>query len=199
MTFKINKSAIPHDFDFSAAVAKHAKDLTDWTAHDSEVKAKRADPYPPPMAPYTEVNSAIRRNADGTFEPDFEILDDSPTPAQILRAKKNELLNIVGGMEASAIMEALPLGRRRLRQSLYAKTVTEVMERAETKKRLVIEVMTADELLFLYEYTETKERIEEIEHTVADIMNEIEDQTSETIDAYQIPPIACVRMAHRHV
>lgn len=118
MPIEVKKSQIPAGFNFKDAVIAHADEWTEWLRHDHLVKEGKADAYPPPVA-RPLIDAAVRRNDDNTVTPDYVIVDDGPTPEQILRTKKNALLAEVGRMEQSAIDAIIPIGKRRLRDMTY--------------------------------------------------------------------------------
>lgn len=114
MTHRIAKSRV-RGTDFAEKVDAFAQDMTAWRTHMRNVEK---DPgtyqaYPSPVASPDVVQSVASIDGE-TFVPDFEIFDDGPTPAQVLRLKQDHLLKIVYDLEAQAAHAVLPVGKRRL-------------------------------------------------------------------------------------
>ena len=110
---KIFKSHIGPSF--VNEVASYGQQLSEWKAHMAHVAADKAAnvpkdkayaPYPAPVAS-TEVMSAVDENG----HPNYQIVDDGPTPDQVLSAKKQELFDRVLIIENEAIQKIFPRGK----------------------------------------------------------------------------------------
>lgn len=113
MTYRVPKSKADAFGDFGVVVARHAEDLNAWHAHMVKTTTDpEYHPYPAPQA-HPEVMAAIREAENG-FVPDFEIVDDGPSPEMILRAKKNALAAMLHQIELDLTQTISPPGKRRL-------------------------------------------------------------------------------------
>jgi hypothetical protein len=97
MTQKIPASAIAGITNFAVAAASHAVETKAWRAHMARVAddqrndvpiERRHVAYPRPRA-----HPMIERAIDENDEVNFEVIDDGPTAAELLAARKTELLN----------------------------------------------------------------------------------------------------------
>lgn len=122
MTARILKSRVTGIPDFAAAVAEYAKERSIWRRHMANVGKDPVNfaAYPAPQPPHPDIIGAVRAvdGDDGVerYEPDFELLDDSPTSDDALRQAKDALLFVVSRLEDKAMSELLPVGKRRLYQ-----------------------------------------------------------------------------------
>ena len=112
---KIMKSQVAPTF--AADVARYAQEMTDWKSHMARVQADKAAgvpkqkafaPYPAPVADPT-VAGAI----DANGKPNFQIVDDGPTPDQVVAAKKAALITQVRMAEQEAVARIVPPFKRR--------------------------------------------------------------------------------------
>lgn len=118
MTHRILQSAIAGIVDFPAKAAAHAVEMKAWRAHMARVKDDEAagvtgiDKHWPLKRPSSHplVEAAVNEND----EMDFDLVDDGPTPEQVLRARKDALLRDVIHLEQAALAELAPFGKRRL-------------------------------------------------------------------------------------
>jgi hypothetical protein len=115
MTFKVLKSQMPEGFE--AAVARHAQEMQRWRAQEERVAAdKKAGvkgdkihmAYPRPSA-----HPLVRDSVNESDVADYEIVDDGPTPEQILANKKVKLIAWIMAAEQAAIRVVVPLGKER--------------------------------------------------------------------------------------
>jgi hypothetical protein len=87
---------------------EYSKAVAEW----EKAKLARHAPIQRPM-PHPDIEASVRRDGD-KFVPDFEIVNDDPTPEQILQAKKSALIRAVSVMEEAEIAKiAPPPGKRR--------------------------------------------------------------------------------------
>lgn len=215
MTVRILKSAITGIEDFPAQAAKHAVEMKEWRAHMARVKADEANPdiaaidrHWPVRQP--DPHPVIAAAVNEKDEMDYELVDDGPTPDQVLRAKKNKLIDLVGAAEHAAVDAILPRGRVRLYgmredkirkrdnalmvdlagPATVAKTIKSVVGLGPKMKDLEAEAARqrpADDTLHLEQQQQRREAIEKIRERGAIAHSAIEDLTLETIDDYQLP------------
>jgi hypothetical protein len=87
---------------------EYSKTVAEW----EKAKLTRHAPIKRPM-PHPDIEASVRLDGD-KFVPDFEIVNDDPTPEQILQAKKSALIRAVSVMEEAEIAKiAPPPGKRR--------------------------------------------------------------------------------------
>lgn len=210
MTFKILKSQMPEGFEVS--VAAHALEMRNWRAHMARVKAdqdanvepaKRHVGYDRPMAHLT-VAAAVNENDAA----DYELIDDSPTPDQILVAKKIYLLNAVSVAEDTAITAILPsAGKRRLfdiregdiRSADAARAATlkpGMLGAAASAIGLIKPIDVAAELAkgrdpedtaHLAAQAERRGKTDLVRRAAAQMHSDIEDLTIDNVDAWVMP------------
>lgn len=226
--------------DVRAEVEKHSRDMKDWLERKRLVDsleplpprpewgdfAKSPQPaeeyaaemdkwnrlvrsrpaiYPAPIH-HLDIASAVNENG----EPDFELIDDSPTPEEVLVAKKNALSAQLAVAERIALESITPARKRRLFsilerdvKSADADRVNNLMKRLQSKSLAseeadtIREKITNPELLladrprehqqFMREQAARQTRCDEIARLAAQASSDIEDLTVENIDSYQIP------------
>jgi hypothetical protein len=211
MTYRVLKSQIQADFE--VAVAAHALEMRNWRAHMASVRADEGKPdlpaierhvaYPRPSA-HPLVEAAVNENDVA----DYEVVNDDPTPMQVLQSKKNDLLRAVSAAEAAAIAAIVPLGKRRalnLRENDIREADAKLS--AELSKQGVIRTIAKatglsatvdvgaeidrrrapEDTKHLLEQVERRRRINETERAAAQAHHDIEDLTLETIDSWQLP------------
>jgi hypothetical protein len=91
---------------------RSADPTTDYTAAmDKWTQLVRVRPalFPAPIS-HPDIMAAINENG----EPDFELIDDSPTPDDVLAMKKGTLFQKVTDAENAALNKVTPPGKRRL-------------------------------------------------------------------------------------
>lgn len=216
--------------DFAATVANYASEVAHWREREQIIKNQvplaprpawhefsqhpdpataykaaidkwdqerllRVEPIPFPIAP---PDVAASLNEGG--QPDFEIINDDPTEDDILRAKKNELLQTVCNMELVAINKVLPPpGKRRSFELLegdilkdeqdYVKSLVDAdpnMKQDQIKAHINAR-RHPDHAKHLEYQKSCRNEVDRITRTAAEIMSQIEDLTIVNIDAYQIP------------
>ncbi len=149
MTAKILKSQVSQDFEL--AVANYAQAMREWRAHMKRVEAdakngvegiEKHEPYARPYAPEL-IDAAV----DEEGNPDYEIVDDGPTPEQILVAKKSVLFQAVLQAEAAAGEKIVPTGKRRLfnlqESSIYESDAKLAADLRKKKKGRIAKVWDA--------------------------------------------------------
>lgn len=200
MTACINKSAIAGLHDFPALAAAFAVEMKNWRAHMVRVKQDEAAgvtgiekhvAHPRPSA-HPAVEAAVNENA----EMDYEIVDDGPSPDQVLAHKKAELSQRVVLAEHAAIGAVVPHGKRRLLShqenaisSAHAPRPLGLIKSVATAIGLLDAgpTMSAEDAAFIKEQARQRQKIEAIELKAAQAYHDIEDLTLETLDAWQIP------------
>jgi hypothetical protein len=146
---KILKSQIGASFD--ADVTAYAKEFSDWKAHMDMVVADKAAgvpkekahaPFPPPTAP-----APIAAAVDENGKPNYQIVDDGPTPEQTLASKKAVLIQEVDRAEAAEIDKTMPATKLRAMQFRYmdvknfdASTLQKSMEVVDAERKKVMDL-----------------------------------------------------------
>jgi hypothetical protein len=166
---------------------------------------ERHEPYPRPVA-HRDIDAAVAEtiNADGstTFAPDFEIVNDDPSPESVLAEKKLTLLHKIAVAEAAALEKSqLPMGKRRsanLREAAInaadgalwleiAKGMKpEEFEKFDRNSELAKRRDPAD-TQHLADQEARREAADAILHKAAQAMSDVEDLTLDNIDNYQLP------------
>jgi len=151
MTLKVLKSLAPDDF--AQSVDAHIAELKAWV---SSVDVPR-----PTASPYVEAAvKRIRSDGPDDFEPDFEIVDDSPGEDEQKRAAINDMRV----KEAAEVAKLVPFGKTRLLQ-MDAAAAASVPERNRTPEHEAA----------IAAYVAFKEGERKIQHEAAQREAEIED------------------------
>lgn len=215
MTAKIPRSLIGPNFEVE--VAAFAFDLKNWREHMKRVEEDAANHVPRAEAHQAYTRPQVRELIDAAVDEngvaDYEIMEDGPTPEQLLAARKQELMQQVSIAEARAIEAVIPIGKRRmfnLRETDIRNKDSELIAAlAEKQKGVVAKVsnavglgksLSAEEMAATIREARPEEdtahleaqaarraRIAAIERVAAQAHHDIEDLTSETIDAWQVP------------
>jgi hypothetical protein len=209
---KIAKSSVWPTFEVEVAAFAH--EMRNWRAHmkcvadDEHSGVTGIDKHWPLQRPSTHptVETAVNENDAA----DYEILDDGPTPAQVLAAKKSELMGRVSAAEQAAIAAVVPPGKRRLfnlRENDIRNADAERAAKITEQQRGILASISsaigvgnavdmaadveqqrpADDTRHLEEQAERRRRIAEIERVAAQAHHDIEDLTIDTVDSFQIP------------
>jgi hypothetical protein len=100
--------------------AKHKDQAALYLKDNSAWKAERLahhDPYKAPVAHsdiIASVATTVAKDGTTTFAADFEVMNDDPTPAEILATKKSSLLiQVTQAQDAALAAALLPVGKRR--------------------------------------------------------------------------------------
>lgn len=211
-TVKILKSQVKPTF--VSDVTKYAQEMAEWKAHMARVEADAAAkvpkdrayaPYPAPVADQA-VMSAV--GTDG--KPNYEIVDDTPTPDQVLAQKKQNLITTVRLAEQAAISVIVPMGKTRIfgkrynaiivadqarRDALYAAQpvgalssigigAKKDMGKAESDS---IAQRPPEDAKFMADFLTRNAKIKSIEDAAAQMESDIEDLTSSNIDSWVMP------------
>jgi hypothetical protein len=212
MKQKIPASAIAGIKDFAAAAASHAFEMKAWRAHMARVKEdekndvpieRRHVAYPRPRA-----HLWVERAFDEKDEVNFEILEDGPTAAEKLAARKAQLSSEVSIAENKAIDAVIAPGKRRffnLRESEISaadqeKRTALTASNSGLLKKITGNALTADQIAakieaerpaedtaLLQAQKERRARIEAIQLAVAKALHDIEELTAETIGGWKLP------------
>ena len=197
----------PHPNNFSHIKDGDEREQAFWedTASWDRQKLERHEPYPPPTA-HPDVMASVSSYVDAagniTFIPDFVIVNDDPSPDEIMELKKRALIEsiIQAEMVARAKIE-LPIGKQR------AASIREIDLRnsdVDLQKKIVIgknadDIQKIDMELelrklrnpvdqkFLDDQQDRSSKIDVITRTAAAAMSEVEDLTLENIDKFVIP------------
>lgn len=215
MTVQIRKSLLVSTDLFDIEVAAFAKEQRDWLEREVKVKEEegkdiapidRHHRYPAPSA-HPLIVSAVNLE---TGLPDYEFLDDLPTPTELLDQKKKKLVDDLAQAELAAIAAVMSPAKRRLadmklsdisradsdrHKKVHLKYVG-LLQKLKLKdidhKAMADEVAgmrSDDDNKFLADMTEKRNVIEAINRKVIEAHAAIEDLTAETVDAYQLPKL----------
>lgn len=221
MKMKIAKSQVDTFPDFAGMAAAHAVDMRTWRAHMARVKEdevegvtgiNRHTPYQRPAA-HPLIESVINEND----EADFEVVDDGPTPEEILQLRKIQLLGEVTRAEQAAIAVVFPPAKQRLllmKEQDVRRRDSEIVADLREQERVLLEKMvnkiavtvglkkplagkeiaaavnaqrSDDEQELLADLKSRRKRLAAIERVAAQAHADIEDLTADTIDAWQVP------------
>jgi hypothetical protein len=99
--------------DKKTQASLYLKDNSAWKAE----RMAHHDSYKPPAAHsdiMASVVTTVAKDGTATFVADFEVVNDDPTPADILAAKKSSLLQqVMQAQDAAQTAALLPVGKRR--------------------------------------------------------------------------------------
>jgi hypothetical protein len=211
MTVKIPKS---HIFDgFEVAVAAFAKEMKDWraqekiaTEHDSRKDIHPDEKYVHRKRP--SASSLVQQAVNESDVADYEIVDDGPTPEQILRSKKDLLFVQTSKAEQEAILAIAPYSKQRLmsfRESDIRKADKAFADTLQkpgliTKAASAIGIINPADVSaqiekqrppqdtqFLADQAMRRSKIEVIQRAAAQAHSDIEDLTLDNIDAWKMP------------
>jgi hypothetical protein len=103
MTTKIKLSRLAAlgltEHDFGLRVARIVDETKAWREHMVAVAAGTAQKYPAP-SDILDVMSSVSISDDGSVSADYVIEDDTPKPADLVPAKKAELVNSILALES---------------------------------------------------------------------------------------------------
>ncbi|WP_165941853.1 hypothetical protein [Bradyrhizobium sp. R2.2-H] len=188
-----------HDYENAEdPAAEWGKANANW----SQLARHHKDPFPRPSAhPYVEA-SVRYDEAAGKFVEDYEIVDDGPTPDQILAAKKADLIAKIEAAEVAARdAVALPSGKQRLEAltvSVIAATDKAFVDKlikdtapadlAKLNVTALVENNRSDEQkAFLADQAAREAKLARIDETAAIAMSSVEDLTVGNVDSFEIP------------
>lgn len=212
MTVRILKSTIAGIADFPAQAATFAVEMKNWRAHMARVKEDEGKPDLPPIErhwahPRPSAHPLVERAVNENCEADFEIVDDGPTPDQVLEGKKNDLLNRVSVNEQVALASIVPIARRRsfeirendIRNSdskMAADLTPGLLKKAAVALGAAQPIDVAAEVAkrrpaadtkHLEEQDDRRRRCDVIIRASSQAMADIDGLTLETIDGWKIP------------
>lgn len=218
MTAKIPKSVVDSFPDFAAQAATHAVAVRQWRGHMARVKEDETKknlapidrhwPIDRPRAPIA-IEAAVNEND----EMDYEIVDDGPSPEDLLALRKVQLLGAVTRAEQDARATVMPFAKERLFNFLEAdirakdaRVVTSMMEKNLGVFRVAAKAVglgkkiepqdiaaavnakrTEPEQQHLADMKARRVKMAAIERRAAQAHADVEDLTAETIDAFKIP------------
>lgn len=215
---KIMKSDVKSTF--ASDVTSYASELAEWKAHMARVASDKAAGVPkerafaPYPAPVSDPN--VMRAVDADGNPNYQIIDDSPTPDQILENKKVDLITKVRMAEQNAVTRIVPRGKRRafdFRQNDITAAdevrATALLQAQPGPTSIVSEWLAkvgigphkdqgkaeADSVAqrppqdtqFLADQATRQAKIRAIEHAAAQMESDIEDLTTSNIDSWSMP------------
>jgi hypothetical protein len=190
----------PEWIDF-AAQKDQAKTYLHENAKWHAEKLARHEPYPQPIAHADIVASvATKIGEDGktTYVSDFEIVNDDPTPEQVLARKKDVLLQAVTRAEQEALMRVqLPIGKQRAANLLEAdirardgQLANELAADAKAHPDIAAEIEKRRDpahTQHLDDQESRRSQVDAILRAGAKAMSDVEDLTMDNIDAFEIP------------
>lgn len=215
MTYRISKTVLERcDLgDFAARAAAHAVAMKDWRAHmalvkndeDKDVPAiERHMPFPRPIE-HELVEAAVNERD----EMDYKVVDDGPTPDQVLQEKKSQLLLAIAHAETAALETIVPAGKRRLLNMQHndiraadmeraakivegrgkmAKAVTAVgLISAPDLEAEVAKARPAEETEQLDRHAEREKKFAAIHRAAAQAAHDVEELTPDNIDSWKAP------------
>lgn len=194
MTFKVAKSQMPEGFE--ASVAKHAHEMKIWREHMQRVANDKKNgvtgdkmhvAYHRPDA-----HPLVKESVNENDVADYQIVDDSPTPDQILAAKKELLIGKISMAEAVATRAVTPAGRARawsIREGDILKSQTPSTSVLGTVKNAIglSKKLSADDEQFLADQDTRRQKADAIARAAAQMMSDVEDLTVANIDAWKMP------------
>lgn len=217
MTVKIPRSHIADPHQFEAAVAELAHAMKHWRAHMKRVEEDekngvqgidRHHPIPRPVS-----HPLVVQCVDENDEPNYEIVDDGPTPEERLAVRKLELLHAINLAERAAMDALVPPGRRRLfnlREAEIVEQDTRTMDEimagkgkgifAKFKKNPEPEEVIAavhakrdeKQAAFMAEQAERRRRWAAVERAAAEAEDAVEDLTVDTVDSFKLPDFSAL-------
>lgn len=151
--------------------AEFSAEITKWEAE----KLKRHAPVKKPISS-PDVMASVQL-VEGKHVADFEIVNDDPTPEQVLRTKKDELIQRVHQDEEAAKREAmLPVGKIRF-AALKEHDYLAISEKDRTP----------DQIAHIEAQAAIQTKLATIYRTGAEATSEIEDLTADNIDSFKLP------------
>lgn len=217
--------------DLAKAVADHKAEHASWSAHMARVAADaKLPPIPRPLfADYAkeknpvaafrqamdvyEANVATRHQPYKPPEPHqlvafvlanggtFEVLNDDPTPAQILAEKKLALIYQITAAEAEAIHAIMPpLGKRRLanmRESDIGIADAErvramplaVQQDSDKLTKAIAKARPPEDAAHLQVQADLRAKATAINRAATQMMSDVEDLTIENINSWRMTPL----------
>lgn len=161
-------------------------------------------PFPRPLD-HELVEAAVNEND----EMDFKIVDDGPTPDQVLREKKSQLLLAIARAENEALEAIVPAGKRRLLNMRHneiraadAERATKIVDgRGKMAKAAsavglisapdleaeVAKVRPAEETEQLDRYAEREKKFAGIHRAAAQAAHDVEELTIDNVDDWKAP------------
>jgi hypothetical protein len=218
MPIKILKSILNSNPQIEVAAAAHAKELRDWRDRELRVVEDKKNNVPESEAYVSCVrpmaNSLIEDMIDEDFNVNFEMVDDTPSEAEVLASKKTLLLHHIKMAEVAAEAALVPQGKRRM-LDLRSKSIVEddnarltelieksqrsfvgrvaekigVLDKTDNADLLdqVIKSRSDEDARHMDFYEEVKASKEKIISLAAQAESDVEDLTIENVDAYTIP------------
>lgn len=151
--------------------AEFSVEMAKWEAE----RLKRHAPVKKPIAS-PDVVAAVQI-VDGKHVADFEVVNDDPTPEQVLRTKKDALIQRIHQDEEVAKRRvALPLGKLRL-----------AALREHDYLAIAEEDRTPDQIAHIEAQVAIQTKLAAIYRTGAEATSEIEDLTADNIDSFVLP------------
>ena len=210
---KIMKSQVGPSF--VADVSSYVADLADWKTHMAKVEADKAAgvpkerahaPFPAPLA-----SPAVAAAIDENGHPNYQIIDDDPTPEQVLSEKKKNLFYAVRRAEEEAKSRVIPPGKIRI----LGMHQNAIMESDQKRAAVLLSAQpvgmlsgigigakkdiakaqadarssrSPEDAQFMQEQAARQAKIESIESVAIQMESDIEDLTTGNIDSWKMTP-----------
>lgn len=119
MPYKVLKSVASQFPDLGVRAAKHAQEMRDWRAQMAIADKHRGDDSIPVLERYvdrprpTEI-ALVEAAVNEDDQVDYEVVDDGPTPAQVLAGKKVAIIGLISRTEAAEVEKLVPPAKVRL-------------------------------------------------------------------------------------
>jgi hypothetical protein len=184
--------------NFSLSVQQHALDLATHYTHMEEVvkqavlpdgyEGKTHQAYP---TPHTSplIDQAVRRDTNGKFIPDFQIINDRASTEQLavrrLRKKKDALTTLVTEEETRCLETIIPARKRRFLQIQYADVM---VKRTFGDGGILQDYRSSEELAFCKDYENRASQFQVVIRHAAQLHSDIEDLTLQNVDSWTMTP-----------
>lgn len=185
--------------DFEKSEDPKADFIAATSAWDKK-QLDRHDPYPKPEAPadvVASVATVIDPEGRVVFVPNFEIVNDDPTPDEVLAICKTSMISAVAQAESAAIEALLPpVGKRRLLEMRERDIAADDIKRLGDQKMdeppedmaaFIASLRPAKDAQFMDERETLRKNIELIQRKAAEAMAAVDDLTLDTLKDFQIP------------
>lgn len=215
--------------DFQKAVDLHRSEVADWRAHMKRVEDDSKLPLiqPPIFSEFSHLKDAVPKHrealdiwrsnmatrhvpypaphahplVDKALNEGFQIVDDSPTPDQILVAKKRLLIEKLTQAEAAVISSIFPIGKQRAnairqadilaKEKKYIEALPEETRKDPAKFTVAVDKIrkarSPDDAAHMNIMEVQSVQADSLYRAGAKIMSNIEDLTADNIDAWRMP------------
>lgn len=198
---------------FNERVKRYANEFETWTNHMVEVRAGRADRYPPPSdhpLVVKAVGTTDMENGSVKADPNYEVIDDTPTEVDLLPVKKEEKARAILAIESAERLKIVPppLLLRKIQRALNAaqakrtpdeQSVLDTIkakkksDRSDSENSIAQHIegkgtRTVADTKALDDDAAVRAALDRLDEWVADRLAEIHDLTVENVDAWSPAP-----------